>query len=884
VTIAGASGALRRALRRLGGSVGLGPDDARLEEELGFHLDALAADLERAGHAPAEARRLARLKLGLEPTKESWRDERGLPALDALRSDLRQAARRLRRDLAFTAAALVTLALGIGATAVVFSLVRGVLLRPLPYPDPAALVRVFESSARFPRFPVSPLNFLDYAAGTRTLEALGAYTRQDLELSGAGEPVRLRALLVSPGYFQVLGARPALGRFLDESEMREGARVVVISHALWRERLGSDPGVIGTPIRLERQPFTVVGVMEPGFEHVGGDYRSLPQGETVDAWWPLPLEPNERRRGWHYLNVVGRLRTGASAVEAEADLNRVAALLAARLPETNAGWRVRLRPLAEEMLGESRTLLFLLTGASGLVLLIACANVTSLLLARATARRREIGVRHALGASRGRLVAYGLAEAGLLVALGGGGGILLARGLLPGLLHLLPSDFPRLHAVRLDSGVLLFTLAVGALATLALGLLPAVQAGASDLRSALHEETRGGTAGARTLRWRRTIVVAEVTLACGLLVASGLLLRSFARLLDRDPGFRPEGAIAFELVLPEKRYPKPRDVAAFHERLEERLRALPGVAAAGATTALPWTGWDENTGFGIVGDSRTGADEPNARFGTAGPGFFAAAGVRLVRGRLFTSADGFDAPKVVIVNEALARAYFPGQDPVGRVLEIWDAKPRIVGVVADVRDAPADDAAHPAFFWPQSQAAFPATAVVVRGKPEEALLRAVPRVVASLDPELPVAGLRPLDEVAAVAHARRTLLLALVSCFAGLALLLAAVGSYGVLAYSVEQRRHEIGIRLALGASGRRVVGEILGESLRLAALGVGLGLAVATLIGRALSSQLFGISPRDPLALGASAVGLVAVTVLAAAHPAWRAVRTEPAKVLRAE
>ena len=382
--------------------------------------------------------------------------------------DLRHAARGLRRDPAFTSAAVLTLALGLAASTVVYSLIQGVLLRPLPYPEPDRLVRVFETSARFARWPVSPLNYVDFAERAKAFTGFGAWTRVDLELSSDAKPLRLRALQASPGYFTVLGARPALGRIFEERELRGDPRVVILSHRLWQDRFGADPGVLGRVVRLDRRDFTVVGVMPAGFEHVGGDYRSLPQGEHVDAWWPLVLDAEKVNRGWHYVNVVARLAPNATVAQADADMERVAAELRLQYPDTNKGWRVTLQPLRDELVGNGTSALMLLAAAVGLLLLTACANVASLLLARATTRQPEIAMRHALGASRTRLVRLGLAEAAVLAVTSGVVGLILARLMLPALLRLLPSDFARLHAVRLDTGVLLFSFLLCGLVALAL--------------------------------------------------------------------------------------------------------------------------------------------------------------------------------------------------------------------------------------------------------------------------------------------------------------------------------------------------------------------------------------------------------------------------------
>jgi predicted permease len=874
---------IRRAWARLVGFVGRRPGESTLDEELRFHLDSLASDLERRGLSREEAGRQARMRLDPEGTREAWRDERSLPPAEALLLDLRHAARGLRRDPLFTIAAVLTLALGIAAATVVASLVRGVLLRPLPYPEPERLVRVFQSSSHFPRFPFSPLDFADTEQRARSLSGFGGWLREDLELSGGGPPARLRALRVTPGYFRALGVSPQMGRLFTEGETLGEPRTVILSDRTWRERFSAAPDIVGRRIRLDRQDFTVVGVLPAGFEHVGGDYRSLPQGETVDAWWPLPLDPSMVQRSWHYVNTVARLAPGVDLKQASADLGRVAAELGREHPES-AGWRPLLVPLREELVGGTTSALALLSGAVALLLVIACANVAGLILARATGRRRELAVRHALGAGRSRLVGLGLAEALLLSVLGGALGVGLAQALLPALLRAMPGDFPRLHAVSVDESILAFAVLLCGAATLLVGLAPALQNSSGDLQGPLRGDSAGGTASRRALRWRGAIVVVQMTLACALLAAASLLLRSFETLLHTPPGFEPRGALAFDLYFPPARYSDPAALNAATARLEERLRALPGVRAAGLATALPWTGWDENTGFEIVGREVKDGDEPNARFGSASPGFFGALGLPVRSGRGITAQDAKDAPPVVVVNAALARKYFVGQDPVGRSLDLWGSKRTIVGVVGDVKDAPADLEAQPAFYWPTAQQAFPALAVVVRADHPLALLGSVRSAVAEVDPELPVANLRPLEEVADAAYARRLFLLAVVVIFAGLALALAAVGAYGTLAYAVERRRREIGIRVALGADRRLILRQVVGQGLGLSALGIGLGLAVALVAGRLLQSLLYGVTPHDPSALAAASAILLLVSALAALLPALKALRSSPARVLRAE
>lgn len=795
---------------------------------------------------------------------------------------LRSAVRSLRRAPTFTAAAVATLALGIGAVSIVLSLLQAVLLAPLPYPAPDRLVRVFEAGEGQPRFPMSPAYFLDYRRRSRSLASLAVYTRQDLQIAGDGPPSRVATLLVSPEYFGILGFAPALGRVFEERETFESAHVVVLSHGFWTRRFAADPAIVGRVLRLDGEPWTVVGVMPPGLQHVGGDYRSLPHGETVDAWAPVPLGDAARRHRWHYLNALGRLADGATAAQAAGELDGIAAAAARRFGEAEQPFHPRVVPLAETIVGGERAAILLLAGAVGLVLLVACANVAGLLLARGLSRRREMAVRFALGAGRGRLARYLLAESAVLAALGCGGGLALAAGGLPLLRAVMPPDFPRLHAVRMDLGVLALTVGISMLTVLVFGLLPAWRGARGDVQPALRGEGRSATAGPGALRARSALVVGELTLAAALLVGAGLLVRSFERLLATDPGFHPEHVLTFSLALP-PRYDHAR-ATRFFAQLEDGLQALPGVRAAGLGTALPWTGWDENSGFRVVGaDARS--SEPSARSGAASPGLFRALGVPLRAGRLPAPEDSLDAPPVVVVNEALARTYLGGADPVGREIELWGRHVRVAGVVGDVKDTPVALAAVPAFFWPVAQSPFKAVVVAVRtdGAPL-ALVPAVRAAVQGLDPEVPIADVRDLASVAADAFARRRFLLACVTGLAGLALLLAAIGAYGALAYAVEQRRRELCVRVALGADRAHVLGLILGQGLRLGAAGVCAGAAIALGSGRLLESHLYGITPRDPVTFAAATLLVLAVAALASLTPALRATRADPASVLRSE
>ncbi len=804
---------------------------------------------------------------------------------DTLRQDLRFGLRTLRVSPGFAIVAIVTLGLGIGASSAIFSLFHGVLLEPLPYREPERLVRVFETHPSSPKFPVSPLNYGDYRRENRTLEGIGIYTRQDLQLADGGRPVRLSALRVSREFFEVLGFRPALGRVFEaEEEMSEEARVLILSDQLWRSRFQADPGIVGRTLRLDGRAWIVVGVMPAGFQHAGGEYRSMPHGDTVDLWWPVDLNPARVRRGWHYLNAVARLKPGVTVEQAAQDLNRIAADLEKRYPNSNNNWRIRVHPLSTEIVGPVQAMLMLLMTAVGLLLLIACANVASLMLARATARRREFAVRAAMGAGRWRLVRQVLTESLLLGVLGGALGLVLAAAGVRWLPRLMPEDFPRLHMIRLDAGVLLFAIVASLLTAILFGLPPALQGFRDQLARVLHSEGRS-SGGRGIVRFRNLLVVAEVTLASGLLIASGLLLRSFQELLRTDPGFKPQGVLSFTISLTPVNYAQGATRAAFFAKLKERLEAIPGVTSAGAGSALPWSGWDENSSFTIVGDP-PGKREPQGRFNAVTPGFFEALGVPLKAGRYPNRADTAQGAPMVVINESLARKYFADREPLGQKLVLWDQRPNeIVGVVGDVKDSPAALQAEPAFYWAHSQRPFGSLAVAVRtaGDPLS-LLPTAREALREIDPELAMADVRTMDSVFAAAHSQRTALLAIMGVFAALALLLCGVGAYGVLAYSVELRQQEIGIRVALGARQFQIFGLVLRQGLLLGTAGLAAGLALAIGLGSLLQSLLYGVHPRDPVTYaGATFVTLVAACA-ASLIPALRAARSDPMATLRAE
>ena len=803
--------------------------------------------------------------------------------------DVRYAIRLLFRAPGFTIVAALTLALGIGANTAIFSVVHGVLVKPLPYTDPDALIRIFEEAPPdTPEFPLSPGTFIEYRNQSRAFAALAAHERSDLQLGGE-RPEQLRGMRVTAGFFQLLGYRPQLGReFTRADEAKGSGNVAIISHALWQRRFQSDTGIVGKTVLLSGRPFEIVGVLPRGVQHVGGTYRSYPHGESVDVWWPreLPSTPARRDRAQHYLSVVGRLSPGVTADQARDDLRRISASLAKQYPETNAAWSSHIRPLRADIIGSSETTLVALLAAAGAVLLIACLNVAGLLLGRATGRVREIGVRSALGATRIRLIRQLVVESGLLALIGGALGIAFAYGAVRALLAFAPADTPRLQMVSVDRIVLSFTLAATAATALLFGLAPAIQLARADAAPAL----QGGRAapGGAQQRMRRALVVAEIAFAFVLVVTGGLLLRSFGSLVRLDPGFRPGGVLTAVVNLPPARYTDRAAAAAFFDRLLERVRALPGVSGAGLGSDLPWTGYDENTSFGIVGRTFKDGDSPEARYHFLTPGFIGALGLPLRAGRDIRAGDGPNAPPAVLINEATARQFWgDAERAVGARLNLWsDVPATVVGVIGDLKDVPWAERMPGGIYFAQSQQWYPQDMfLTIRSAGDaKSLIEPVTRVVHDLDPELPLATVRTLDEIAGAALATRRFTLALVSAFALSALFLAVVGVYGVMAQAVGQRVREFGVRQALGARPSDILRLVLSGGVLMGVAGLAAGFGLAIIVTRLAESLLFRTSPTDPLTL-ASVAALLLVSTLAASYiPARRATRTDPASALRQE
>jgi predicted permease len=864
-----------------------------LDEELRFHFDRQVEKLMRSGMSEQEAKRQARLSFGgHEQVKEDCRDARGTGFIELTIDDAKYAVRQLWANPTFALVMIFTLALSIGANSAIFSVINGVLLKRLPYAEPERIVRIFLSSESFPKFPLNPWDFLDFRARNRSFESMAAFTRGDVQLSGEGEPVRLNGFGITSGYFRVLGLHPQLGREFDfQSEIPGNGLQIILSDRLWRTRFGADPNIVGRKVTLNMQPFTVIGVMPAGTEHPGNVYHSVAYGESVDVWWPFSFAGNSNQRGSHFIEGIARLKPGVSVQQATDEMNAIMAQISREHGGDGTGWGVFLVPLYSEVVGNTRRMLIVLLGAVGMVLLIACANAANLLLARASARQREIAVRLALGAPRLRVIRQLITESLLISLAGGALGLALAFGGVRALVSLLPADFPRAHDIHVSASVLAFTLLVSLLTGILFGLVPALQASRTDPKNGLQQGSRNSTASRPQNQLRNALVVAEVGLACVLLIGAGLLLRTFLNLIHLDPGFQQDHVLTATISLPHVRYNTAELTSQFYSRLTAELSQLPGVQSAGAGSDLPWTGYDENAGFNIEGKKPAPHQDFHARYHMATPGYFSAMGVPLLEGRFFTDADKKGALRVIIINRAMAQAYWPGEDVLGKRITFDDAPKKdddwmtIAGVVGDVKDQPNSPAAEPAFWWPESQAAEQDMSIAIRTQSDpRQLADGLRDAVHRLDPQLAVADIKLMDQVtdASVSTPRFTFIL--VGLFAALAVVLAAIGAYGVIAYTVTQRSPEFGLRVALGAQRADLMRMVLGHSARLAVPGAIIGALLALSLGRVVQTLIYGVSAADPVIYAGVIVLVPAVALLASYIPARRAAQADPMQTLRAE
>jgi putative ABC transport system permease protein len=835
--------------------------------------------------SPEEARRVALVKLGgVTQVQELHHEQGGLPMLETLFQDLRFGARMLFKNPGFTLIAVVTLALGIGANTAIFSVVNAVLLRALPYPEPGRLVRFWESNPGrgWLEFAASAPNFADWRKQQSVCEQLAAYEFNNFNFTGSGEPERVAALRVTANLFSVLGVAPAHGRnFLPEEEQSGRNHVAVLSDGLWRRRFGADPNLIGRQIQLSGESYTVVGVMPPDFQFSQG----------IGLWTPLTLAPaGANRPTGHNLSVIGRLKPGVSLAQAQASMDTIARQLEQQYPESNTGWGVRMSTFYDWIVPEQiRRSMLTLFAAVSFVLLISCANIANLLLARASARRLEMAIRAAMGASRWRVMRQLLTESVLLSTLGGLVGLLLAfwcTGLIKAGTSL---NIPRLNETRLDVKALGFTFLIALGAGLIFGLAPAWQASKLALNETLKEGGRSG--GGKRQRLLGALVIAEVALALVLLVGAGLMIRSFMRLQNVPLGFAPNHVLTMRLALPTAKYGQGAPRVNFFDQLLQRLRATPGVIDASAINDLPLAGgggWAEEVTLEGRDAAPSGTPLP-ADVNAVTPRYFHTMGIPLLAGRDFTEQDrgAFwlgESPWTLIVNETFARRCWPNENPIGKRFRFGgNVFGTVIGVVGDVRYLSLEREARPAFYVSYGHFSLPALTIVVRASaPPEAMTAALRAQVYALDHDLPVYNIRPMEQIVSNAAGQPRFHTLLLGLFSAAALLLAAIGIYGVMAYTVTQRTHEIGVRMALGARTRDMMRHVLGQGMKLVLMGATLGLAGAFVAARALKSMLFGVSPADPLTFAAVTVFLALVAFAACWIPARRATKVDPLVALR--
>lgn len=868
-------------------------DDA-LDRELRFHIDQLTAKYMQQGMSEFEARRRARQEFGgLEQVKEECRDARPTLWLDSTLQDIRFALRTMRRNPALTVAVIGTLALGIGANTAIFTVVNGVLLRPLPYAQPDRLVTLFETMPQLPRASAAYLNFLDWRKFNHSFEGLAALRWSDFNLTGSGDPVHLRGRMISADTLSVLGVSPLIGRTFTPEEDRPGGRpVALISGLLWRKRFGADPRILGRALTLNGTAYTVVGVLPAGFQF---PFRFGPAAEDI----AVPLgqssqDPMMRDRLFHPgLRVIGRLKPGVSIQAARAELAHIAQSLSQEYPKENGGHGVSVNLLQDVLVGDARGVLYLLAAAVAFVLLIACANVANLLLARSTAREPEIAMRGALGASRGRIVRQMLTESLLAALAGAAAGLLLASASTAALVKWAARVLPGTERIGMDSRVLLFTLLTAVLTGLLFGLAPALQVS----RSGVHDSARSIVSGRHG--FRDLLVVAQLALALPLLIGGALLIRTLWNLSQVNPGFDPHQVMQGQIALSPAASSSGASIRRALSNLIRRVNAIPGVESTAVVDNLPMSGDDESVPVWVVGHPRPKSvmDLPIAILYPTTPQYLSVMKIPLLRGRFFNEHDDEKSGPVVVLDEVAARSLFPNEDPIGKRVVLGETLSSvIVGVVGHVKHSGLDDDIadqfHLQVYDPLLQLPDPflkLTSVspetfVLRSRPNPGLLDAVRVTVRSLDPDDTVSNLQPMDDLVSGTLASRRFLLGLLGTFAAIALLLASIGIYGVISYSVSRRTREIGIRMALGAGRASILRSIAGQGAALALVGIAVGTAASIFLTRFLSSVLFGVGATDPLTFAGVAIALALVALGASFFPALRGARSDPLASLRCE
>ena len=874
---------LRVLLSRIVGTFRRRRLEDEFDDEVRAHLEMLQARFIRGGMDPADACDAARRQFGgVTQVKQDQRERRALPLVDVLTQDIRHAFRRLGRSKRFGASAVLTLALGIGATTTVFAALHAVVLQPLPYAEPHRLMsfRSLDRRGAEPS-PLSYPNFLDFREQNRVFEHLVSYRDSRFTLTDTLPAIQVPGEIVSWDLFPLLGVQPALGRGFRPEEERPGAHVTVLSHALWTNRFGRDPAIVGKAVLINAVPFTVVGVAPEGFLFP----VDLP---GVQLWITLSGENTAgTERGARMLDVIGRLKPGVSAEQARMQMDVVAGALARQYPDHNSNFPTTvIRPELKRVAGRAETAMLILLGAVALVLLIACANVASLLLARSTERAREFALRMALGASRGALARQLLIESLVLGLLGTAGGVLLATAALQALLPLAGDQIPRLAETVVDGRVLIFSMILAVLTSVLFGLAPALQAAAADPADGLKEGGRGIAPGHD--RFRGALVSGQIALGLVLLVGATLLMAGFVHMVRRDPGFKADHLLTFDIGLPGD-YGAASQIA-FSDRLLERMKAIPGVQAAGIGTPLPLQGHEMRVGFDIEERPAARDARPRSDMAIVTPGYFSAMGIPLLKGRDFTDQDAAGGPPVLVVNQAFARKFFPGEDAIGKRIRPGAGRPpqslrEIVGIVADATQSAIGSDADPIYYFPYKQLSWGIGTIVLRtAVPPLEVVPAARAELQSLDRQVPMSRIRTGEDLSAEVIATARFLTALMGGFAAIALVLTVVGLYGVLSYMVARRQREIGVRIALGAGRAAVIGMVWRRSALMVTAGLVLGSAGAVGAGRLLGSALLGVPVGIPLVVAVACAVMALTSSLATYIPAARAASVDPVQALRGE
>lgn len=865
--------------------------DRELSEELAYHIDRKTAENVARGMTAGQARRAAMIEIGgIDRVTEECRSARNVTGLQDLLQDLRYTFRLLRKAPGFSAIVILTLALGIGANTAVFSVIYAVLLRSLPYPHADQLVGVFQTNEHEAvKERGTSYQDLQVLRESGIFSAVGGTTRHDLTLTGAGEPTVVTTVSMTPEIFAVLNVTPLAGRYLfPEDEHKGAAPVVVLSEGLWRTRFGANPNLLGTAIDLDQRAFTIVGIMPARF-------RVPIFGPHQEVWIPVSQDPFFStfipNRGLHWLGIVGRLREHSSLASTQSQADVVSAQLAQEFPKESAGWRVRIVPLHGAIIEDVKTPLLVLLGAVGFVLLLACINIANLLLARATTRTREIALRQALGAERGRIIRQLLTESAVLGCFGAILGVVLAYWSAQALVSLLPTNAPAIQAVHIDGWVLAFALAISLAAMIGFGLAPAIMAARSDMQSNLKDSSVQSGAGGGRKRVRSFLAGAEIALATVLVVAAGLLVRSLATMTAVNPGFESTHVLKAEVSLPQHRYSTPQQWTAFADALLERFQARPGMKDSAIGLPLPLSDQAVILKFDIANHAPTPpGTSSTADWVSVSPQYFHVIGIPLLRGRTFAREDSNTAAPVTIISDSFSRLYFRDENPIGKRLTFgfppWPAVPHeIVGIVGDVRDGRLTQEPQPMMYVPFAQSPLWGVELVVKSTlPPSAIVGSIRETAASIDKDLPITDIAPMSEVLDSSVAQPRLRTWLLGVFGVVALLLAAAGVFGVVSYSVASRTKEFGVRAALGASPARIGKMILSEGFGLAVIGLAAGLVSSFGLVRFLKSELYGVGAYDPATFLASGFVLLSVALIACFLPAWRAMRVDPMISLRCE